>query len=237
MRIALSELLWIGFLCFVYLVSLIFPFGMIFIVLFIVLAALAYGEDKKREQAGRDDFQRDGLFYRYGAEISHEIVPVPSPADWQLEEIHMAINSLRQVLAERLRDRLRGDGAEVIEPAVVSNLDRSYAKAFAKVVARAPQGSLLVYFIHFAAFGNSIVVHYFAFSRGLVNQWRLFRFIIESPISIWFWGIPWLQNRFSILSSISRVEDDSYETLDLQTIHTTLSKLIFEALQDTLSEK
>ncbi|NEP23728.1 hypothetical protein [Moorena sp. SIO3I6] len=99
---------------------------------------------------------------------------------------------------------------------------RSDRKNFLKILFRTVRGSQLSHFVHYAVAGKSIVAHYFTYVRGTHNWFDVLAFVFFSPVSIWFWLVPWLANEFSITSYIStRLEymNNSFDRIDLITFY------------------
>jgi hypothetical protein len=197
----------------------------------------AYQMDLAREQQSSDDFRGDGLFYRYGWSATEGVWPIPVKPEWSAAEVKAFADALRQKLAEKIRLRLPSDAAQVLAPVFIEDKRRSVRKEFVRTLAKTPLGSMVTHFIHFASFGRSITLQYESFIRGTYHWFDLAKFIAESPISIWFWGWPWLQNSYSVVSRISNFSGNSYDRMDVTTIFSTTHQLVLDEIIKLLEEE
>jgi hypothetical protein len=210
--------------------------ALVLIVPFILLSALAYAVDKQRERDARDDFSGGWLFYRYGSEIDSTVLPLPAQAEWSAEQTMEFGQSLQASLASRIVARLPASAVEVAADCVITDQESGEKKSFIRLVVRSHFGSMLTHFIHYASFGRTITAHYFTFLRGSHGDWAAVKFILESPLTIWFWGIPWLRNRHSIAADLSAFRASSFDGIDLRTMATLTSQVVYEETAVVLDE-
>jgi hypothetical protein len=208
------------------------PLGAIFLG-----ALMALAKDRDREATPVDSFRGDRLFFRYGEETSRFVLPIPADGDWTAEEVAQFSGRLSRGLAGAVRARLEGaDSVRVDDDIQISDVSTNESKPFIKVQVRSKFGSTLTHFVHLASFGKTITAHYFTFVRGTVTRWETFKFVLASPFSIWFWGIPWLLNEHSILAQISRFRASSFDGIDIETMHSLTHQVIFGGTEEILKD-
>jgi hypothetical protein len=206
------------------------------LILFLAMVYITWKTDQRREERGEDDFRGRHLFYRYGEEIFSTAFPIPTNATWACEETSRFATSLRVNLANRIRKSLPEGAAQVLDPHSITNLDTQVKKDFIRVFARSERGSGLVHFIHYAPYGGSITAHYITYVRGHYNSRDIAKLILESPISFWFWILPWLANHYSLAVRISHLEDDPYDLIDLDTMYIMTQYVSLKATVAVLME-
>jgi hypothetical protein len=202
-----------------------------------ILAYLALAEDRRREAAGIDDFRGNGLFFRYGKQITYKSFSIPLQREWGSEEAARMATDLRNGIAERVARRLPGT-AEVRCPLEIKDRDLpdEPGKDIVRVRSLSHRRSMLVHFLHYAPLGQSVTAHHFIFLRGTHKPFDEFKFVFFSPFSIWTWGLPWLQNQFSILSHLSMTVSNSFDEIDLQTLFEATTSVISNATEAVLQE-
>jgi hypothetical protein len=229
---------WPFALCIYFAVSIgTFGLGFFLLIGVFVLSYLALAEDRRREAAGNDDFRANGLFYRYGRQISYKSLSIPVQRERASEEAVRMATELRDGIAERAAHRLPGI-AEVLCPLAIKDRDvpNDGGKDMVRVRSYSRRGSLLIHFLHYAPLGQSVTAHHFIFLRGTHRPFDEFQFIFFSPFSIWIWGLPWLQNRFSILSHLSMEVANSFDEIDLQTLFEATTYVLSDATAAILQE-
>jgi hypothetical protein len=185
-----------------------------------LLARTAYKNDQVREQNSTDTFQNQNLFFRYGTPINVTEFPIPANSSWSEKETVEIAQRMNQRVESRSMERLRMKGIAAF--GTIDIIDKRLftdKRSFLKVVYKTIRGSQLSHFVHYAVAGKSIVAHYYTYIRGATKWHDVFNFVFFSPLTIWFWGIPWLKNQCSILSVISRTEANSFDAIDLTTFY------------------
>lgn len=203
---------------------------------FILLSMVAYFRDKEREERGMEDFRGNWLFFRYGNEIDQTVLPIPVHAEWTAEETYQFSQSLRAGLGQRILGRLPADAVQVLPSLTITDQGSGEKKDFLRVLVRSRFGSMLTHFVHYASFGRTITAHYFVYLRGTHNEWDVVKFVLASPFTIWFWGVPWLLNRHSIISDLSEFRDNSFDGIDLQTMYSLTHQVVIEETIKILEE-
>lgn len=203
---------------------------------FIIAAAVAYTFDKEREAQGKDDFRGDWLFFRYGEEVDRVFFGLPVNASWSAEEIARFATHLREKLAERVQQQLSVKGVEARGDLVIRDQSTSETKAFFRLTLRSRFGSTMTQFIHYAEFGQTLTAHHFLYRRGTQSEWDVVKFALAAPWEIWFWGIPWLVNRFSIIASLSRFRASSFDGIDMNTMYNVAVQVLRDELEKILAE-
>jgi hypothetical protein len=194
----------------------------------IALACLAYISDKRRDEQGLDDFKGDRLFFRYGELIYWTVISIPVKEEWSFEATQVSAMTLRTTLAQKIASRLPSSAVHILPKKQVIDFNSLAQKEFTRVRVSTPMGSSVTFFIHYAVFGHTITAHYFVFRRGAFSDWDIVKFVFASPLTIWLWGIPWLRNRFSILSHASNFRSDSFDAIDLETMYKVTYRVVLE---------
>jgi hypothetical protein len=213
-----------------------FPFFMIAGLMGIV--AWAYHKDKEREHHALDDFKNDNLLYRYGYKINETTIPVPVKPEWTDKEIERFVEALRQKIASQIQSRFASAGVQVANAVSIKDTDLpSDDRKFLKVIFRSKRGSQASHFITYAIAGKYVVIHYLSRIRGTYRWHDVVDFIIFGPLSIWFWGVDWLQNQYSIIAAISRIVRNSYDQLDLMAYFEASYLVLLEETRNFLKEQ
>jgi hypothetical protein len=202
----------------------------------IALAILAFREDERRDALGLDDFRGGWLFFRYGEQIDYVPIRIPVKDQWGFKETQISAETLRTTLAERICARLPYEAMQVIGRKTIVDLDTEEQKQFTRISIRSAFGSTITMFLHYAAFGQTITAHYFTYRRGVYSIWALVKFTLASPFTLWFWGIPWLLNRHSLISRISDFRSSSFDAIDLQTMYGVAHRVVYEETAAALKE-
>ncbi len=194
----------------------------------ILLSCHAYVADRGREEKGFDDFKGDRLFFRYKELIYYATISVPVKEEWSFAATQVSSSTLRAALAQSVMARLPSDSVQVLASKTVKDLESNQQKDFTRVLIRSTQGSSVIFFVHYAAFGHTITAHHFTYLRGAYSTWDVVKFVIASPLTIWFWGVPWLLNRYSIIAPMSRFRQNSFDGIDLMTMYKVVHRVILE---------
>jgi hypothetical protein len=208
----------------------------VLLVPFFILSALAYVFDKEREAQSMDDFSGGWLFFRYGEEVDRTALTIPVKPEWGIAETQASAEALRMTLAQRIASRLPEDSVQVLGNVVVTDRGTGEQKEFLRVRVCSRFGSMLTHFVHYAAFGRTITAHYFTYIRGTHNDWAMVKFVLASPFTIWFWGVPWLLNRYSVIADISWFRASSFDGIDLQTMYSLTNLVVYEETSKLLEE-
>lgn len=211
-------------------------FRQLLLILFLATVYCVWKSDQFREQRGEDDFSGRHLFYRYGKEIFSTVLPIPTDVSWAAEETSRFAASLQMNLADRLRKCLPQVAAEILEPHRITNMDTQAKKDFIRILSRSERDSRLVSFIHYAPYGSNITAHYFTYRRGHYSSLDVAKLILGSPVSLWFWILPWLRNRYSLALRISHLEADPYDLMDLDTMYVMTQYIAFKSTESLLAE-
>lgn len=209
---------------------------LLYVAPFFALAAVAYALDRQREERGLDDFRGDWLFFRYGEQVGDHYFPIPVNPDWGGEQVRDFAHSLRVELAQRVRSRLHVRNVEVLDSLGVKDVGTGEGKAFLRLTVRSALGSLLTHFVHYAPFGQTITAHYFTYLRGTESLWELCKFIFVSPFTIWFWGPRWLMNQFSVTAAVSFFSGNSFDGIDVRTMHCLTNHVLACETEDILEK-
>jgi len=209
---------WISF-GFIYLSIVIGSFGLMLILLIplFFLSNRAYQLDLEREKKETDNFKDNNLFFRYGYRINRTEFSIPIDINWSDRKIEEFATEMSQTIAVKTHERLKQPTVDLVT--IVDRKLKLDSKNFLKIVFRTKRGSQLSHFVYYAVSGKSIVAHYFTYVRGTYEWYDVFNFIFFGPISIWFWSIPWINNQFSIVSSISTTIGNSFDLIDLITFY------------------
>jgi hypothetical protein len=192
-------------------------------------------EERRLVGGDSDQFRGGNMFFRYGEEIFHTAFSISFDRTWSLEKVAAFIGFLRGQLFEQIRDKLPA-GIEITPDFPVKNLSTGAEKSFIRILARTSQGSLVSHFVHFEPIGHTFTAHYFTFSRGLERPLEVLRFVLESPVRIFYWFLPHALARYSILARVSSFEDDAFDLIELQTRYHTISSLLWEETEAVFRE-
>lgn len=223
------------FLYFAFVLST-FGLGLFPLMGIMLLGYILFEADRKRDAVGSDDFNREGMFLRYGYEADHAVFTIPADPSWDDTVAHSFADDLRTRVAGRIRARIPDSSVRRSGPTIVTDRESMRKKAFSCILIKTPQGSTLAYFIHYANFGRGIVAHHSTYVRGTYHWLDVLGFIVLSPLTIWSWGLPWLLNRYSIAAAISELVPDSFDSMDLQTVQTLVQEMLREETLAVLQE-
>lgn len=202
------------------------------------LMVYIFNTDRKREVDASDDFKKNRLFIRYGYEFNKISIPVPVKADWEDKDIAALVDELRTKLANQFKTRYAADKVEVLNPVYVKDKDLpSDSRAFLRITYNSRRGSRISHFIHYAIAGKYVVIHYTSRVRGNYRWHDIVDFVISGPMTIWGWGLDWIQNQFSVISYISRFVTNSYDEIDLKTFFDSSYYVMLDETRDFLDEK
>lgn len=222
-----------------YLALVVGSYGLFLLVLIpsMLLGRMAYKNDQLREQNATDTFQNQNLFFRYGNPINVTEFPIPANSSWsEMETVEIA-QKMNISVETRSMARLRMEGIaafgtiDIIDKRLITD-----KRSFLKVVYKTMRGSQLSHFVHYAVAGKTIVAHYYTYIRGATKWHDVLNFIFVSPLTIWFWGIPWLKNKYSIISAISRTEANSFDAIDLTTFYESSYYVLLDETRGFLKE-
>lgn len=214
-------------------------YGLKALLLFLLLigaSLVAYNIDQEREKTGKDHFRGGWLFYRYGEDVETVYFHLPVKSDWEELKIAQFAKSLQDRLAVRLQERVPSDLVTVSSDLQITDLGTSEVKSFLRVLAKSRYGSTLTHFIHYAPFGRTLTAHYFTYLRGTYSDWEVVKFVIASPFTIWFWGLPWLLNQHSIMADISRFRSSSFDGVDIRTLYSMTKSILYEETEQLLKD-
>lgn len=202
------------------------------------LVVWAYRKDKIREQVSMDDFKDDNLLFRYGYEINQTTLSIAVKPEWSDKEINEFVVSMRQRIATQILNRFASSKLEVINPVHIKDKNMQQdGRDFLKIIFRSIRGSQVSHFIYYAIAGKYVVVHYFTRVRGKYRWHDMVDFVITGPLHIWFWGIDWLQNQYSIIAAISRYLNNSYDLIDLETFFEASYLVLLDETRNFLKEE
>jgi hypothetical protein len=204
--------------------------------LLLAVPSIAYLRDRQREEHAMDDFKGSRLFFRYGQLLYRAVISIPVRDDWSFQATQVSAQTLRATLAQRIVGRLPAESVQVIGDKVITDLQTGEQKKFIRVWVRSSFGSMVTFFVHYAVFGHTITAHYYTYRRGAHHDWDAIKFILASPLTIWFWIIPWLRNRYSIIASSSHFRESSFDEIDLLTMLCVVHRVVFGETEKMLEE-
>ena len=209
--------------------SAVFRWCVLGLIFAIVLTRLR--EERRLVGGGSDQFRGGNLFFRYGVRDFHGMFSTNFSRSWSAAKVEAFVDFLQGQLAQHVGEKLPA-GIEITPSLPVKNLSTGSEKKFVRILARTSRGSLVSHFVHLETIGHALTVHYFTYSRGLEKPSEVLRFVLESPVRIWFWFLPHALSRYSILTRVSSFEDDSFDLIELQTRYQTITALL---QQETLA--
>lgn len=195
----------------------------------------AYRRDRIREEKATDDFRHLNLLYRYGARISQTTFSFDTKPEWSSDQIAQFADNLRDRVAAQVKARFTN--AAVTNPFYVSDKDQNSDKrAFLRIQFTTMRGSSLTQFAYYGVSGKTIIVHYITRIRGRYAWHDVVDFVITGPITVWGWGMAWLNNEYSILAALSTRFNNSYDLIDLTTQLRAISLVLLTETQTMLDE-
>jgi len=192
-------------------------------------------EERRLVGGDSDQFRGGNMFFRYGAEFFHATFSISFDRSWSVAKVDAFIEFIKDQLVKRVKEKLPV-GIDIAPELLVKNLSTGSEKKFIRILARTSRGSLVSHFVHFETIGHAFTAHYFTFSRGLEKPSEVLRFVLESPVRIWFWFLPQTLSRYSILTRVSSFEDDSFDLIELQTRYQTINSLLWEETRTVFLE-
>ena len=199
--------------------------------LFFSLVVWMYKRDKQHEKRPEDDFTGTNLLFRYGVRVNRAVLPIAVDPEWTEEGIQNFVEGLQQAVAVRIEESFSSSDVEVVLP--VNITDRSLpsdSRDFLKIVYRSTRGSQLSHFIRYEKVGRVVVAHHFTFLRGRYEWHDVVDFVVTAPFHIWFWVFDWMRNQYSIVATLGRDVDNSYDQIDIETF---FEASLFNILDET----
>ena len=196
----------------------------------------AFEQDKEREKQATDDFKEMGLLFRYGYEVNDIALPIFIDRDFfQVKEIS---DELARAVYQSFQEVFSDLSMEVLFPVLIRDKDYpADQREFLKVIIKTKRESQLSHFIHFAVTGKYVVVHFTTKIRGRYEWYNLVSFILASPLTVWFWGMDWWKNQYSIVASLSTIIDNSYDLMDLTSYFQSTYLMVWRTIEKFLKER
>ncbi|HWM92032.1 MAG TPA: hypothetical protein VN493_14810 [Thermoanaerobaculia bacterium] len=224
---AIARLKWFFILIFYFVALSIFGLRAALVITVLIGASMfAYGKDREREAGGEDHFSGEWLFYRYGEELDRVYFSLPVKEFWDAKNTENFCDSLREQLAAAIDGHLQTGLAQVKGTIPITDRSTNETKFFLRILAKSRYGSMLSIFVHFAPFGKTITAHTFTYRRGTFSEWDVVKYAICGPFTMWFWGLAWLQNRHSIIASLSHFRASSFDGIDFHTLYAMSSEAL-----------
>ena len=192
-----------------------FKYTVLLLGLLMFLGWFAYFEDKAREHRSAEGFRGMQLFSRYGHTVIEESLPIPLKET--LGEASEVTQRFSSYIAQTLESSLVQLGIQVA-PMIAWDQDKpSDRRRFIRVFTHTSRGSQLYHFFYLGVAGKYIVAHLRTQARGSYTTMDVVYFIVTAPGTIWFWGIPWLKNQYSIIAALSSWNINAFDLIDLTT--------------------
>ena len=204
-----------------------------------VVISYIYLYDQAREQTTSDDFKGDTLLLRYGTRVHKITLPIYVKPEWTDQEINRFVDAMQERIGSQTESRFSTLGVQVTYSVLIQDRDLPFDnRSFLKIIFRSRRGSQVSHFIYYAMAGKMVVAHYLSHIRGMHLWQDVVDFVVTSPLSIWFWGMRWLQNQYSIVAAISRdLSNNSYDWLDLETYFLASELVLLDETERFLEEQ
>lgn len=101
---------------------------------------------------------------------------------------------------------------------------------------RTVRGTSIALLLRLSAFGKMRAVQWWVTVGGYVDRDKLFNFVAYSPISFWFWIIPYLRRDYDVLASLRTIYSASYNDIDIINRVRCLHGAVFNALTEELEK-
>ena len=201
----------------------------IIIVLFLVLIALTtFLIDKANHGSNNDDFKRGGLFAKYGIEVYSSIIPLKIDPAKTSKSKAQVIKELRDELKTELNGQFAAKSYfQMVDLQVKDKKLPQDRRDFLRITFTTPRNSKINTIVYLQVLGNQIILHQFVYLIGRYYWYDVLLFLIQSPLTIWFWIISWFRGEYNIVNKLSsRFSRSSYNSLDLVSIFKTATFLI-----------
>ncbi len=203
-------------------------------IILIVIALLAYLRDKANEASINDDFKRGGLFSKYGTEVYSSIIPLKIDQNKTSKSKAQIISELRNELKAELNNQFASK--TYFKMADIQVKDKKVPRDkrdFLRITFTTPRKSKINTMVYLQVLGNQVIIHQFVYLMGMYYWYDVLKFILFSPLSIWFWIIPWFRGEYNIINALSsRFSRSSFNSLDLVSIFKTATFLIQTNIMD-----
>ncbi len=201
-----------------------------------ILAWAAYANELETEGKRETTFRGMQLFSQYGTNIFERTLSIPLT-----ESVMAHVDELMQQLLDHVTQDLQSALALLrtdISKVAVQAQDRpSDRRVFVRLRARTIRGSQLAFFFLPVLTGKHIVAHLQIYQRGHHTWLDFLIFLLTSPVTIWIWGLSWLQGRFSIIVSLSSMNMNAFDKLDLATAYGAAYQAFWMSVYNFLSQK
>jgi len=202
------------------------------------LAFLALRREKARANSKNDSFEDDNLFFRHGSLYRYSRFPIRFRKTIDHQTRQDTMQTMGESLVESMREEIDSEipfgthKTEIIE--IHDKGMRSDRRKFIRFQFQGQRGAEANHFILFQYVGNYIIINLSSYLRGIAHWYDYALFYLSSPLNIWFWIWPWLRGQHSILSSLSKNLDNSFETFDMLSYMRASRYTILEAIKEYL---
>lgn len=192
-----------------------------------IFAAAGYFIDRYLDKALHDNFKGGYLFFRYGRQFYHSIIPIGLEEGATAQDMEGLVERLHDYLRSHLHEQFANrEGLQIKQLRIRDHgwkgrgekRERYAEKLFLKISFQTPRKAKLHYFIHLNHLGHQLMAHHFAYLQGRHYWHHVLVFIAAAPFHAWFWAYRWVRGRYSIQSRLNRYFDpSSFDRIDLNT--------------------
>lgn len=192
-----------------------------------IFAAVAYFIDRYFDKAPQGHFKGGALFFRYGRQFYHSIVPIGLEEGATAQDMEGLVERLYDYLRSHLHEQFANREDIQIKQLNIRDQgwkgrgekrERYAEKLFLRISFQTPRKAKLHYFIHLNHLGHQLLAHHYAYLQGRHYWHHVLVFIAAAPFHAWFWAFRWVGGRYSIQSRLNRHFDpSSFDRIDLST--------------------
>ena len=230
------------------LVCLVFYYGIYTVSSFLVvpffiifgITVFAYQREKSIVKGVYNSFEDDNLFFRFGSRVDQSIFPIRYSENLSNDETKDILTSIEDFLVSAIEDQIDSRiESGVHKTEIVTIVDRnlnSEKKWFLRFSFTGERGGEVNHFLLFEFIGAYTIIHIDTYVKGIPHWYDKVDFLLRSPFRIWFWGIPYIREDFSILTTISEHLDNSFEVYDIKTYLVASRHSILDSIRSYLTQ-
>ena len=187
-----------------------------------------------------NSFEDDNLFFRFGSRVDQSIFPIRYSENLSNDETKDILTSIEDFLVSAIEDQIDSRiESGVHKTEIVTIVDRnlnSEKKWFLRFSFTGERGGEVNHFLLFEFIGAYTIIHIDTYVKGIPHWYDKVDFLLRSPFRIWFWGIPYIREDFSILTTISEHLDNSFEVYDIKTYLVASRHSILDSIRSYLTQ-
>lgn len=141
-------------------------------------------------------------------------------------------------VAEAMSDRLHGTR---LMPVVMTDEDKDLSqkdpRAFEVAdVGTTDRGTSISLIVQTGMTGKTQSLRWWVLLGGFIDRDKKLRFVLASPLTIWFWIIPYFKRDYPILDKVRTIYKSTYNDFDITTQTRAVNEIVFNVLVEVLEE-